>query len=63
MATAYDYEAWCARIDDLIWYRTGCGREDLPDCLYHDWYDEGLTPLTAAIRAIGLIMADPVSNT
>ena len=31
-----------------------CGMisDDLPDCCYKDWYDDGVKPLSAARRAI-----------
>jgi hypothetical protein len=43
---------WMRRVDEIIYNRCYVGAEDLPDCTYRDWYDDGMTPKKAAGRAI-----------
>lgn len=46
------FDSWKERVDLEIVRMSGVSLEDLPDVLYHDWYDEGYTPKEAAIEAI-----------
>ena len=49
---AMSFEQWLVQVDNAVWSRVGLGRDDLPDCPYRDWYEEEVSPLRAAIRAI-----------
>lgn len=50
--TKRTFEEWMALVDAAVQSRTGMSADDLPDCCYRDWYDDGLSPKQAAIRAI-----------
>ena len=48
---------WKARVNAVISRKTGgLTSDDLPDCMYHDWYDEGMTPAEAANEAVEAAM-------
>jgi hypothetical protein len=51
-ALKMSFEDWYRRVDTEVGKLTGLGRDDLPDCCYADWFDEGITPVQAAKRAI-----------
>jgi hypothetical protein len=38
------YLSWCVQVDSRIQELCGLGLDDLPDCLYRDWYDDGGKP-------------------
>lgn len=46
------FEEWLISVDFWVNRAVGLGREDLPDCPYHDWYEDRVSPRTAAKRAI-----------
>lgn len=46
------FEEWRRQADAVCWQRVGCGLDDLPDMPLRDWYDEGVRPGSAAVRAI-----------
>jgi len=46
------FEEWMAFVDHYINLSCGMWSNDLPDCCYRDWYDDNVTPKTAAKRAI-----------
>lgn len=46
------FEQWLNKVDAAVESRTGLSRDDLPDCPYRDWYDDGVSPSAAASRAI-----------
>jgi hypothetical protein len=46
------FDEWLKAVDTIITAKLGLSRDDLPDCCYRDWYDDGVTPKTAAFRAI-----------
>lgn len=46
------YEQWKAEVDATILRKAGLTSDDLPDCPYREWYDEGVPSLNAATRAI-----------
>ena len=52
MPQKLDFEDWMKLVDDEIYRRTGMAAEDLPDCCYRDWYEDGVRPAAAASRAI-----------
>ena len=46
------FEVWIKEVDAHIVKKVGLYHDDLPDCLYHDWYEDGVSPSSAASRAI-----------
>ena len=46
------FEEWIKEVDRELVRRCGLSHKDLPDCCYHDWYDDGATPSQAASDAI-----------
>lgn len=46
------FKAWMAKVDAVVSARSGLSADDLPDCCYRDWYDDGVKPAAAAARAI-----------
>ena len=46
------FEAWMEAVDAQVEALCGCSVHDLPDCLFADWYADGVSPRTAARRAI-----------
>ncbi len=52
MAAKVPFDTWRASVDYWVVAQTGMYADDLPDCPYRDWYDDGISPKTAAKRAI-----------
>jgi len=52
MDTPCTFEQWKQRIDNLLAHVYGITSDDLPDCTWRDWYDDGLRPIYAANRAL-----------
>ena len=46
------YDDWKAAVDKAVSSMVGLSVDDLPDCPLRDWYDDGLSPATAARQAI-----------
>jgi len=46
------FESWMAAVNQHIESSIGLSADDLPDCCYHDWYDDGIPPAVAARRVI-----------
>ena len=46
------FQEWMARVDAVLAEQAGLLSEDLPDCCYRDWYDDGLKPWEAAEKAL-----------
>ena len=46
------FEEWYEEVDRQVQRLSGLNRDDLPDCLYWDWYEDEVNPTTAAKRAI-----------
>lgn len=42
-----DFEQWMSIVDELLIATVGRVSGDLDDCLYHDWFDEGIEPQKA----------------
>jgi len=57
-ACKQSFPSWCAQVDKRISDLCGLGLDDLPDCLYRDWYDAGVSPASAARRAVKQAQAD-----
>ena len=57
MSKQMTFEAWMAKADVVCLaisgeYSSGLSIHDLPDCPFRDWFDEGVSPKSAAHRAI-----------
>lgn len=53
MAKKRSFVEWMKLVDVKIAEKLfGMNSRDIPDCPYHDWYDDGVSPATAAARAI-----------
>lgn len=46
------FDAWMVAADRYVWDRGSVSVYDLPDCDYATWHDQGMSPRTAARRAI-----------
>ena len=47
------WQLWIAKVDMAIGQLCGgLSHDDLPDCCYRDWFNDGVSPLQAAKRAI-----------
>jgi hypothetical protein len=46
------YDEWVKAVDNAVWDIAGCSVYDLPDCCFSDWYDDDITSIQAAKRAI-----------
>ena len=46
------FEEWLKEVDEILWSKVGLSKDDLPDCSYRDWYDEGMSPVRAAGKAV-----------
>jgi hypothetical protein len=47
-----DFALWMAEVDAILARKHLLTSEDLPDCCYRDWQEDGLTPAQAATRAV-----------
>ena len=47
-----NYDAWMRDVNIYIEKCAGCSADDLPDCCYADWHDQGMTVGAAARKAI-----------
>ena len=47
-----EFDAWMQDVDDCVKEQSGLDIRDLPDCLYQDWFDEGVEPEDAARKAL-----------
>ena len=47
-----NFSQWIARVNKLLTHFYGLTIDDLPDCLYSDWYESRLKPIFAAKKAI-----------
>ena len=46
------FEQWKKQVDKNISVFCGLTSDDLADCCYMQWYEDGVKPLSAAKRAI-----------
>lgn len=49
---AMSFKLWMKKVDVFVEMLAGCSVYDLPDCLFRDWYEDGVTPEEAAARAV-----------
>ncbi len=52
MRNQTSFESWMREVDVQCWRRGGCSTQDLPDVNYREWHANGLTPKSAACRAL-----------
>jgi hypothetical protein len=52
MAAKQTLEQWLAKVNLAVEHLSGMSMHDLADCPYMDWYEKGMTPETAARKAI-----------
>ena len=45
------FERWMERVNEIL-AQDGLDYRDLPDCPYHQWYEDGMRPATAATKAL-----------
>ncbi len=50
LTTRDRFEAWLIALDDICLDEMGVSYKDLPDQLFKDWFEEGLTPEDAYYR-------------
>jgi len=50
--TSPSFIRWRAAVDARVSAMTGLSLDDLSDCCYRDWYEQGMKPARAARRAI-----------
>lgn len=46
------FEEWMSRVNIVIESTVALDSRDMIDQPYHDWYDEGMPPLDAAMSAL-----------
>lgn len=46
------FEEWMNQVDIYLDATVGLTHNDLADCCYRDWYDDGVSPKVAAKRAL-----------
>lgn len=46
------FKYWIDKVDTEVEKRVCMSVHDLPDCPYRDWYEDGVTPVQAARKAI-----------
>lgn len=46
------FEQWFAKVDMEVKKIASISVNDLPDCPYYDWYENRVSPLRAAKRAL-----------
>ena len=47
-----EFNIWLVDVSDCVEEQSGLDIRDLPDCLYRDWFDEGMKPEDAARKAL-----------
>lgn len=46
------FAKWLRAVDTVCCLIAGVSVHDLPDCLFRDWFEDGVKPSTAARRAL-----------
>ena len=49
------FTVWMADVNRYLDAQYGLYAEDLPDCNYVDWWEDGVTAVAAAKRAVGIV--------
>ena len=47
MKNGMSFEKWMKAVDELLIKKCGLPSEDLPDCMWAQWYEDGITPRDA----------------
>ena len=50
--TTMTLDQWMQAVNALVERKYGLSTDDLPDCCYADWFEDGMLPSTAARKAI-----------
>jgi hypothetical protein len=45
---AQGFDTWMKRVDSALVRKCGLTSDDLSDCCYYDWYEDGVSPINAA---------------
>ena len=48
----FAFAAWFAKVDAAVVALCGMSVNDLPDCCFRDWFEDGVSPSSAARRAV-----------
>jgi len=51
MASKLPFKIWMQKVNAIV-ARHGVSVEDLPDCPYADWYEDGMSPAAGAMHAL-----------
>lgn len=46
------FDEWMHKVDKECWNLAGCSIHDLPDVCLADWHENGMSPASAAKKAI-----------
>lgn len=46
------FEEWKKKANEICWNKHGCSLDDMADCCYYDWYEDGVSPRGAVSRAV-----------
>ena len=46
------FPAWLATVENILYTETGLNLSDLPDKLFKDWHEDGLSPEDAYYRML-----------
>jgi hypothetical protein len=46
------FKDWVSQVNRVLLANVGVTLDDLPDCCYRDWYDDGVSPVRAARMAL-----------
>src|ERR1700756_4078068 len=52
------FEAWMEAVDEQGEGLGGCSVHDLPDCLFADWYADGVSPRSPQRRTTAMMNSD-----
>ena len=47
-----EFDKWMKKVEGYVVELTGLSTDDLPDCCYYDWYEDGMAPKPAARKAM-----------
>jgi hypothetical protein len=48
----FSFDMWFRAVDAIVLAKAGVSVNDLPDCCFIDWFDDGMKPAAAAARAL-----------
>ena len=46
------FKEWMSKVDKIVEAKIGLSVDDLPDFMFHDAYDDGVSPTKAATQSI-----------